>query len=693
MGRLGDAAYLRQTNDRVNERATSRLRLFPKGSVLFTKSGASTLNNQRALLGQDSYVVSHIGVAIPYAGISSEWVYFFLKRIDFADFAHSSVMPSLPMSKITQLRIWIPPTNEQRRIVAKIEELFSELDKGIESLKTVQAQLKVYRQALLKHAFEGKLTAQWRAENPDKLETADALLERIQRERTQRYQQQLAEWEAGGKQGSKPKAPKPQPPLSAEELAEMSLLPHGWSWAKFGQIFNVYVGSTPSRKQPDYWNGTIPWVSSGEVAFCRIKDTDERITPLGFGNASTEIHPTGTIMLGMIGEGKTRGQAAILDIEASHNQNTAAIRVSEAGCIPEFIYSYLVYRYEITRKIGSGNNQKALNKERVSDLVFPLCSIAEMTKIVRCIDAKFSEVDQLDQAITKSLQQAEVLRQSILKKAFSGRLVAQDASDEPASMLLARIKAEKAEHLERGRPRKLQAVPEQAVPEQAVPDKGKVLVFPARIAGISATDLHAGILAMAYQLHEQNPSRVAYFGHVKAEKISHLIESHLGIDLERVPLKDAAGPNDYPHLKKVESRARKANWFDVHQQKVGGAYVFSRKPGFDALLNKTANALGGRLAEVDALLQILLPLNTRQAEIVATLYAAWNNLLLTGTTTGDEEIVHEARENWHAAKLDIEREKFFKGLEWMRKQGLVPMGWGRYVAAKGKPSKTGRVKA
>jgi type I restriction enzyme S subunit len=114
----------------------------------------------------------------------------------------------------------IPPLAEQHRIVAKIEELFSELDKGIENLKTAQAQLKVYRQALLKHAFEGKLTAQWREANRDKLETADALLKRIQQERAARYQQQLADWESAGKQGSKLKAPKEFQPLTADELAE-----------------------------------------------------------------------------------------------------------------------------------------------------------------------------------------------------------------------------------------------------------------------------------------------------------------------------------------------------------------------------------------------------------------------------------------------------------------------------------------
>ena len=89
----------------------------------------------------------------------------------------------------------------KHRIVTKIEELFSELDNGIGSLKTAQAQLKVYRQALLKHAFEGKLTAQRRADNPDKLETAAALQQRIARERQARYQQQLADWQTAGQAG------------------------------------------------------------------------------------------------------------------------------------------------------------------------------------------------------------------------------------------------------------------------------------------------------------------------------------------------------------------------------------------------------------------------------------------------------------------------------------------------------------
>ncbi len=375
--------------------------------------------------------------------ISPAYLYYFISHrlSEITKDNRGSTIRYIRIGNLTDYNVTFPCEQAQHRIVAKIEELFSELDKGIENLKTAQAQLKVYRQALLKHAFEGKLTAQWRAENQDKLETADALLKRIQQERAQRYQQQLADWQASG--GSKPKAPKSLPPLTAEELAELPELPEGWGWGKFGQVFNVYVGSTPSRKRADFWNGDISWVSSGEVAFCRIKETKEKITNIGYENASTEIHPIGTVMLAMIGEGKTRGQAAILDIKASHNQNTAAIRVSESGCSSSFVYQYLVYQYEITRKIGSGNNQKALNKERVSDLIFPLCSIEEQKEIVALLDARLSEADQLDQTLAAALQQSEALRQSILKKAFSGQLVAQDANDEPAATLLARIRADK----------------------------------------------------------------------------------------------------------------------------------------------------------------------------------------------------------------------------------------------------------
>ena len=212
MGENSGQTYLGKTRDHINDKATTRLRLFPSGSVLFTKSGASTLLNQRAILSKDSYIVSHIAAAIPFDGIQNKWIFYVLSLVDFATLAHATNMPSLPLARAKSIQIPLAPEAEQHRIVSKIEELFSELDKGVESLEKAREQLKVYRQAVLKHAFEGKLTAQWREENKDKLETPEQLLVRIKHEREARYEQQLndwkdafKEWKNAGGQGKKTK--------------------------------------------------------------------------------------------------------------------------------------------------------------------------------------------------------------------------------------------------------------------------------------------------------------------------------------------------------------------------------------------------------------------------------------------------------------------------------------------------------
>ena len=145
----------------------------------------------------------------------------------------------------------------------------------------------------------------------------------------------------------------------------------------------------------------------------------------------------------MIGEGKTRGQVSILDIAACNSQNSAAIRVSETGLLPEYVFHFLWGQYDATRRIGSGNNQPALNKLRVQEINFPLPPLAEQHRIVAEVERRLSVVQQAEATVGASLKRTERLRQSILKRAFSGQLVPQNPNDEPASVLLERIKAER----------------------------------------------------------------------------------------------------------------------------------------------------------------------------------------------------------------------------------------------------------
>lgn len=593
-------------------------------------------------------------------------------------------VPNVNASKLREIPIPIPPEAEQHRIVAKIEELFSELDQGVASLKAAREQLRVYRQSLLKNAFEGKLTAAWRAAHADQLETATALQQRIARERQARYQQQLADWQTAGQAGPKPKPPKPLSPLTAEELAELPELPEGWGWVKLGALIDDPAYGTSQKC--DYETAGVGVLRIPNVVSGKIDATD-----LKFAQFSPEEIAAYQLAAGDLLMIRSNGSVSIVGKCALVSQQDTAhlyagylirLRPLQTVVLPAYLAQLLLaheLRKQIEHKAKSTSGVNNINSGEIQTLVVPFCGLSEQELILQELESKLSEADQLDQTLATALQQADALRQSILKKAFCGQLVAQDKNDEPATALLERIRAAKSAS-GKGKPRRIAPLQPEILELTASP--GQVIPFPVPLPGIAAKDLQAGILAMAYRLHEPHPEKLEHFGHVKAEKICHLVEAHLGFDLERQPVKEAAGPNDHPHLKRVEHRARLANWFEVTRLD-SGKYVFHPKPGFSRLLDKTRRVLGARLGEVERLLELMLPMTMRQAEILATLYAAWNNLLLLGKSPNDEEIVTEARENWHEEKLKIERDRFFTALAWMRGKGLVPSGRGRFVKAKG----------
>ena len=414
----------------------------PKGSILFSS---------RAPIGYvaiaECPLTTNQGFKsfVPHKGISSEYVYYWLSSAKqlAEELASGTTFLEISGSKAALIPFPLAPSTEQTRIVEKLEELLSDLDAGVAELKAAQRKLGQYRQSLLKAAVEGALTASWRAQHTP-TETGAQLLERILAERRARWEaQQLAKFEAQGKAPPKDwrkKYPEPVRP----EISGLSELPKGWVWSSIGQCFQVAVGATPSRKDPSYWVGKIPWVSSGEVRFSRITATKEMITEQGLNNSSTQINPIGSVLLGMIGEGKTRGQVAILDVPAANNQNCAAIWVSETDIPPEYVYYWLWSQYEETRRGSSGNNQPALNKSIVERISFPIAPPDEMKQIVRQVDRELNAAAEQERAIEYALKQSAAQRKNILKAAFSGQLVPQDPDDEPAAVLLERIRAQRA---------------------------------------------------------------------------------------------------------------------------------------------------------------------------------------------------------------------------------------------------------
>lgn len=496
-----------------------------------------------------------------------------------------------------------------------------------------QSLLAKLKQAILQDAIQGRLTTDWRDAHPD-VEPANHLLQCIQAEKAR-----LLATKKIRPEKHLPKITKVEIPFE---------IPNGWEWCRLGALIEEKPRNGVSLKPVEYETSAktlkLSATTSGKFDGTQIKYLDLKVEP-----DSYLWLRDGDILIQRANSLEFVGTAAIYRgansefIYPDLMMKCRAVYPESTDFLHYVISARITRDYFKSKASGSAGNMPKINQDTVTCTLIPLPPLAEQKAIVGKVEALMTTCRTLEAEIEHSRTHADHLLQAVLRETFSGQLATEDANDKPA------------------------------------PATAKVVPFPVRIGNISATDLHAGILARAYQHHEKTPKHLVHFGHVKAEKIAHLVEAHLGIDLERVPVKAAAGPNDYPHLKKVESRAKKANWFVVRQQKADGAYVFHKEHGFDALLGKTAAALGERAAEVDALINLLLPLNTRQAEIVATLYAAWNNLLLLGRSPSDEDIVYEARENWHASKLEIDREKFFKGLEWVRKQGLIPVGRGRYV--------------
>ena len=394
---------------------------------------------------------------IPAPGIFNEYIYYYLMASqEYArERASGTTFLELSGKAFGRLPIPLAPIATQHRIVAKIEELFSELDKGVESLKTAQAQLKVYRQAVLKHAFEGKLTAQWREENKDKLETPEQLLARIKQEREARYEQQLKEWKAavkkweeGGKSGKRPvrlRMPKSVSTMAEEEIAHSEALPSDWLWLTAESVGIVQLGRqrSPKNRSKDYPTKYIRAANITEQGLDLDDVLDMDFLPHEL--SAYRLEKGDLVLSEASGSAAQVGKPAIWDdqIQNCCFQNTV-IR-HQPYCRDYAAYLLWLYRFFYVSgkfaQVAGGVGINHLSAFKFAQIALPLCTLAEQRKIVCLLEERFAAIEQQERGIDSTLKQAETLRQSILKKAFSGQLIPQDPHDEPASVLLDRIRA------------------------------------------------------------------------------------------------------------------------------------------------------------------------------------------------------------------------------------------------------------
>ncbi|REJ43268.1 MAG: restriction endonuclease subunit S [Microcystis flos-aquae TF09] len=382
---------------------------------------------------------------INFPTVNNNFAFYFLKSkyLEINSRAKGTGTPHVDPNLLWNYILPLPPLPEQHRIVEKIEELFSELDNGVASLKKALEQLKTYRQAVLKWAFEGKLTEKWRNTHQDSLEDADTLLEQIKAERKRHYQQQLEdwkqalkEWENNGKETkkpTKPQQPKDLPPLTKEELSNLPSLPNGWMWVKVDYLLSLdKKGMTTGPfgtllKKSEHQISGIPVLgieNIGNGVFLpknKIFITEKKAREL----SSFEVSG-GDIIISRSG---TVGEICLVPDYFGYSLiSTNLIRISLNKTIisPKFfVFLFLgggSVREQV-KELCKGSTRDFLNQTILQSIIFPFPSLQEQTQIVQEIESRLSVCDQLEATLTENLDKAEALRQSILKRAFEGKLV------------------------------------------------------------------------------------------------------------------------------------------------------------------------------------------------------------------------------------------------------------------------------
>jgi type I restriction enzyme S subunit len=263
----------------------------------------------------------------------------------------------------------------------------------------------------------------------------------------------------------------------------------------------------------------------------------------------------------------------------------------------------------------------------------PICfpvAVTDQETLANAIGAIADAVSQLEDNYRNKLKELQSLGQALLQQAFSGGLTAEAPALVP---LIAK----------------------------------------------STTDTKrdtAMVLALAYQRHKDR-NRDKSLGHTKEQKILHMVEAAAEFDLGRQPIRDAAGPNDFDHMETAEKWAEDNQYFRVSQQGTG-IYQFRPLTKFSELLKAARSIEPALRTKIERIIDLFIPMDAEQAEVFASAYAAWNNLLIEGRTATDDDII-EACYAWHPRKSKIPRAKFIEAIQQLKKANVRPTGRARFV--------------
>lgn len=306
--------------------------------------------------------------------VTPKYIFYRMQTIQFDHSTHKRYW----IQQYSKIKISVPPMHEQERIVARIEKLFSELDKAVETLKTTKQQLAVYRQAVLKEAFEGSFTVH---------RSCDLELE----------------WS------------------SAEETKNLPTIPKEWRYIELSKLGDLGRGKSKHRPRNDpklFEDGKYPFLQTSEVKAAKQYITEFSKLYGEFGLQQSKLWPKGTLCITIAAN---IAETAFLGIDACFPDSVVGFTPYE-NISPEYIKHFIESQKLRLWAFAPATAQKNINLDTLENLIVPYCSAEEQKDVITEIETRMSICDSIEKTVDTALQQAEAMRHSILKQTFEGRL-------------------------------------------------------------------------------------------------------------------------------------------------------------------------------------------------------------------------------------------------------------------------------
>jgi type I restriction enzyme S subunit len=642
--------YIVSTYEKIRREGLSKTRMVYPGDFLLTNSmsfGRPYITKIEGCIHDGWLRIS------PSDALEKDYLYqllssSFIKKA-FEASAAGAVVLNLNSEKVRELPIPLPSSTEQSRIVGKIDELMARCDEleklgsaqreqrltvhaatikqllniaepdqhqraqaflaeHFGELYTVKENVAELRKAILQLAVMGKLVPQ----NPDD-QPASELLKEIEVEK-----QRLV------KEG-KIKKPKPLSPVTEEE--KPYALPRGWEWVRVIDIVDVGTGSTPATTNRDYYGGEVPWYTSSATNKPFADKPEIFITEKAIKETNCKVFPSGSLIIALYGQGKTRGQISELTIAGATNQAIAAMVFFDSSIgVKKYLKYFFIKIYEEIRKMAEGAAQPNLNVGKVKETLVPLPPLSEQRRIVEKIDAIMALCDSLEQQIDSNTSKQTELLSALIRAQSQGGAV-EDAQRSSRST--------------------------------------------AQVIDLATYRESIGCYAI------NKLATAQYFGRTAAAKVMYLAQAHVGLELNLKPEREAAGPLD-TWIYDFERQGQDKRWFEVNEKTLANGRKKTEYRCLSALSEPAAKAealmTAGQRTEFDRLIYALADKKTEEVEIIATLFAVWNDFLIDGVQPTDAQIISDVRENWHERKARFTPAELGRWLDWLRRENITPRG-------------------